>query len=228
MVVREINRRDALPYIKEYHYLHRGCVITKGYGLFVSDSVLAECVGIAAFGPGVSTTLPKKLFGSKGEAYRKLIIDFNRMWVRDEMPKNTESWFIGQALKILPKPAIVCAYAQPEVGHVGTIYQATGWLYLGKGRDSRSMQIDPAKHRRNFTRRLKKNPEIRKTLRQGKMDGIVTEKLVEYSGKHLYVKILGSRKFVRQAMADLVIPAKEYPKKKPAECRNFQVDTPRH
>ena len=186
----------------------RGCVITKVYGLFVNDSVLAECVGIAAFGPGVSTTLPKKLFGDKGEAYRKLIIDFNRMWVRDEMPKNTESWFIGRVLKMLPKPAIVCAYAQPEAGHVGTIYQATGWLYLGKGKDSRSLQIDPKEHRRNFTRRLKKDPETRGAFRQGKMPRVT----VVHSGKHLYLKILGNRKFVRQAMTDLAVTAKEYPK----------------
>lgn len=192
--------------------MRRGCVITKGYGLFANDSALAECVGIAAFGPGVSTTLPKKLFGDKGEAYRKLIVDFNRMWVRDEMPKNTESWFIGRVLKMLPKPAIVCAYAQPEVGHIGTIYQATGWLYLGKGKDGSSIQINPKKHRRNFTRRLERDPWMREAIKQNKLDGIVTGELVKYSGKHLYVKILGSRKFVKQAMTDLAVAVKEYPK----------------
>ena len=206
MVVREISRQAALPYIKEHHYLHRECPITRVYGLFVDDSILAECVGVAAFGPGAYTTLHKKLFGSKGETYRRLIINFSRMWVKDEMPRNTESWFIGQVLRMLPKPAIVCAYAQPDAGHIGAIYQATGWLYLGKTKSFWSAQIDPKKHRKSFTNKVKRNARIREIIRQG-----ITAK-VKYTSKHLYIKILGSRKFVKQATADLVVPVKEYPK----------------
>jgi hypothetical protein len=53
----------------------------------------------------------------------------------DEIPKNSESWFIVRSLRLLKqaKPHItaVLSFADATEGHVGTIYQATNALFCG-------------------------------------------------------------------------------------------------
>ena len=61
-------------------------------------------------------------------------VTLTRLWLSDEMPSNSESRVIGVVLRALKRHTclkFVLAYADPSVGHVGTIYQATGWLYTG-------------------------------------------------------------------------------------------------
>jgi hypothetical protein len=61
-------------------------------------------------------------------------LTLTRLWLSDELPKNSESRFIGVVLRSLRKHTdlkFLLAYADPSRGHVGTIYQATGWLYTG-------------------------------------------------------------------------------------------------
>jgi hypothetical protein len=62
--------------------------------------------------------------------YREL----TRLVLLDEVPKNSESKFIGWTLKWLAKNTDLVAlisYADPLFGHNGTIYQATNWIYTG-------------------------------------------------------------------------------------------------
>jgi hypothetical protein len=57
-----------------------------------------------------------------------------RLWLSDLLPKNSESRFIGVVLRHLRKHTtlkFLVSYADPAQGHVGTIYQATGWVYTG-------------------------------------------------------------------------------------------------
>ncbi|MBM3945085.1 MAG: hypothetical protein FJ317_06300 [SAR202 cluster bacterium] len=57
-----------------------------------------------------------------------------RLWLSDDLPKNTESRVIAIALRALRKRTTlkaVVSYADPAAGHIGIIYQATGWLYTG-------------------------------------------------------------------------------------------------
>ena len=57
-----------------------------------------------------------------------------RLWLSDELPRNSESRVLGIVLRSLRRYTnlkFVVTYADPEVGHIGTIYQATGWLYTG-------------------------------------------------------------------------------------------------
>lgn len=66
-----------------------------------------------------------------------------RLWLSDDLPKNAESRVIGVVLRHLRHHTdwkLLLSYADPSAGHVGTIYQATGWLYLGQG--NRETYID--------------------------------------------------------------------------------------
>ena len=54
-----------------------------------------------------------------------------RLWFSDALPANSESRVLGIVLRALRNRASVkflVSYADPTQGHVGTIYQATGWL----------------------------------------------------------------------------------------------------
>ncbi|NQW18616.1 MAG: DNA methyltransferase [Chloroflexi bacterium] len=57
-----------------------------------------------------------------------------RLWLDDDLPKNSESRVLGVVLRHLKRHTrikFLVTYADPAVGHVGTIYQATNWLYTG-------------------------------------------------------------------------------------------------
>ena len=58
------------------------------------------------------------------------VIELRRLCCIDKTPKNTESYFIGKALRLLSKDwkgSIVVSYADAEYGHEGTIYKASNF-----------------------------------------------------------------------------------------------------
>ena len=59
----------------------------------------------------------------------------SRLWLADELPSNSESRVIGYLLRALKRDTdlkFLISYADPSQGHMGTIYQATNWLYTGR------------------------------------------------------------------------------------------------
>ena len=64
-----------------------------------------------------------------------------RLWIDDSMPRNSESWFIGQAFahirRAYKRVEYLVSYADPSFGHVGTIYKATNWRSDGQTGDER-------------------------------------------------------------------------------------------
>jgi hypothetical protein len=58
-----------------------------------------------------------------------------RLWVDDAEPRNTETWFIARAVRLVrrlcPTIRFLVSYADPSVGHEGTVYRAAGWVYDG-------------------------------------------------------------------------------------------------
>lgn len=133
LLVREIPYRLAMDVIVKNHYLHRECPCSIAFGLFVDsknnhgliDS--NKLVGVIVFGKPSSYTLCNGICG-KDESSN--VIEFNRLWVNDSMPKNTESFFVSKAIKKCPYQIIV-SFADSEQGHIGYIYQATNWIYTG-------------------------------------------------------------------------------------------------
>jgi hypothetical protein len=108
--------------IIENHYLHRRPPISYAFGLYCRG----DLVGVATFGTPPSRHLQISLCPSDPSK----AIELNRVWVSDSRPKNTETFFIGACLRLLP-PFIVCSYADTAVGHTGYIYRAGNWNYAG-------------------------------------------------------------------------------------------------
>jgi len=64
-----------------------------------------------------------------------------RLYLHDEIPKNAETWLIGQSVKWIKHnhPDVQClvSYADPSAGHKGVIYKAANWQFDGMTDDGR-------------------------------------------------------------------------------------------
>jgi len=121
----EISYKEAMDIVVEHHYLHRKCPCTHSYGLFNMST--EEIDGVIVYGTPSSSTLRAGICG-KEEA--KNVMELTRLWIADTVPKNGESFLIGNTLKLVSKEIIV-SYAEVNQGHAGVVYQATNWLYTG-------------------------------------------------------------------------------------------------
>lgn len=121
MRIEPITSRTATELVVREHYLHRRPPISFAYGLFAPD-----LCGVVTFGVPASRHLQKSACPSDPAS----VIELNRLWVHDDQPGNTESWFVSRALKLLP-PRIVVSYADPVHGHLGYIYRALNFHYAG-------------------------------------------------------------------------------------------------
>jgi len=159
----QINSREAASLVIEHHYLHRRPPTSYAFGLVRSG----ETVGVCTFGTPASRHLQIGVCPSDPS----LVIELNRLWVRDEEPRNTESWFVSRALALLP-PRIVVSYADTRVGHQGFIYRALSWNYAGwTDMDRKTPRFDyiPAKDgahtreafRSGYSGRVRRLPKIR-------------------------------------------------------------------
>lgn len=120
--VSPISSREAQRMVIKNHYLHRRAPITHAFGLII-DGV---CFGVVTFG----TPASRHMLLSACPQHPENVIELNRLWVCDSQPRNTESWFLARALRMLP-PKIVLSYADTAVGHRGYIYRAANFFYAG-------------------------------------------------------------------------------------------------
>ena len=107
----------------EKHYLHRRCPCEAAFGLYYGS----EIQGVIVYGTPSSAPLRKGICGADEKGN---VIELTRLWVSDEVPKNGESFLIGNTLREVRKE-IVVSYAEIQQGHIGTVYQATNWIYTG-------------------------------------------------------------------------------------------------
>ena len=119
----KISYQTAMDLIVKNHYLHRKSPCSVAFGLFLND----EIKGVICYGTPSSSTLRSGIAG-KHNSFN--VVELTRLWVCDSVPKNGESYLIGNTLKHCGKE-IVVSYAEINQGHLGIVYQATNWLYTG-------------------------------------------------------------------------------------------------
>lgn len=73
--------------------------------------------------------------------YGGLVWELARLYLIDEVPKNSESWLISKSVKWIkknvPEVRFLVSYADPSAGHQGIIYKASGWKEDGSTDDER-------------------------------------------------------------------------------------------
>lgn len=125
--IKLIAKDIAKQLIIENHYSHKWTSCRYALGLFAKDIL----VGVAVYGFPVGRQVVKSI---TSDLENSDVLELTRLWLRDEEPKNTESYFIGMTFKWLRANTaikVLISYSDPMYGHVGIIYQATNWLYQG-------------------------------------------------------------------------------------------------
>lgn len=125
----------AKAFVEQHHYSGSMPAARERIGLYRAG----EMVGVAVFSVPPRITVLDRLPCPRAEA-----AELGRLVLLDQVPANTETWFIAQAFGILRRRgyAGLVSFADPmarrneagEVtmpGHVGTIYQATNAIYAG-------------------------------------------------------------------------------------------------
>lgn len=142
--VKQIDYHLAMDVSIKNHYLHRKSPCSMAFGLYGNDEVL---VGVTIFGVPPSHTLLK---GICGDDEKRNVYELNRLWVDDSVPRNGESFFISQAIKMTDKEIIV-SFADTSQGHIGYVYQATNFLYCGLSTKFRDPKIKGLEHQHHAT-----------------------------------------------------------------------------
>ena len=130
--IEPIKRSIADRIIRDNYYMGTVCFATQvSLGIYWKGLL----VGIAQFGAGIN---PKGSCKWVNGSTTKDFLEFNRMWMADIAPHNSESEAIGKIFKWFKKnrPDIkwLLSFADGGSGKVGTIYQATNWIYTGHSR----------------------------------------------------------------------------------------------
>lgn len=98
----------------------------EAFGAFDKSGKL---VGAVAYGQGSNNrTFGAIMSDATTENSRELI----RLWVHQDAPKNTASTIVSKSMKLLSdKVKLIVTFADSGQSHVGTVYQALNFYYLG-------------------------------------------------------------------------------------------------
>lgn len=128
----------AKAFVLAHHYSASYPAARRRFGLYRSG----ELVGVAVFSVPANNKALSCLPGEADES-----IELGRFVLLDDVPANGESWFLARAFELLRREGFVgvvsfsdpCARTREDGsllfhGHVGTIYQATNAVYLGRSK----------------------------------------------------------------------------------------------
>lgn len=134
--------KEIRKFIEKNHYSHNinGVKITQCFKAEYKNIL----IGAVLFGK-MSTTAWRK-FSNKEED----VIELRRLVLVDEAEKNSESYVIGWCIRYIKKNfkniKIIVSYADPYYNHVGTIYKASNFKYIGlSNKDKGYLDIETKK-----------------------------------------------------------------------------------
>jgi hypothetical protein len=125
--VEQVRPSVVRPLMEQHHYLHSmPAAARRCYGVSLDGTLHGGVVFTSGARHG-----HRLLAAAKPQEVATLA----RLWLSDALPTNSESRVLGIVLRDLRRTTnwrLLLSYADPAAGHVGTIYQATGWIYLGQ------------------------------------------------------------------------------------------------
>ena len=138
----------AKVFIAGHHYLRSFPGGTHlAFGAFLGHRL----VGVMTLGVG-----PSQVYRLVEGAVPINCLALTRFCLVDELPTNSESRILGVILRALKKQTgvmFIVAYADSAQGHVGTIYQASNWIYTGLSQATPlySLGGQPPRHSRSLS-----------------------------------------------------------------------------
>lgn len=138
-IVRAVSSEFAKQIIYKYEWLGTMANSTYHYGIFFG----AFCAGVTcvAVATGTGGNNVPKMFNLDHHELATLTRGACVHWA----PPNTNSKLVAYTCKLVGKAStakLIIAYADTDAGEIGTIYQACGWNYIGRG-SSTTQYISP-------------------------------------------------------------------------------------
>jgi hypothetical protein len=143
--IERITYQMAMEIVVAKHYLHRKAPCSIAFGLF--DRTNHQCAGVVTYGVSASSTLLKGICGPEQASN---VYELTRLWVDDLVPKNGESFLIGNTIRQLDKEIIV-SYADSSQDHLGVVYQATNFIYTGLSSKFKDPKVKGLEHQHHAT-----------------------------------------------------------------------------
>lgn len=200
-----VDNKTANDVVQRCHYAHRRASAVRSFGLFSKSP--NRLVGVVIYGISASHSVEKSICG---EEESRNVYELTRLYVDDGLPKNLESYLVGNTLKLLDKELII-SYSDTACNHIGVVYQATNFLYTGLSHGSIDFEeIDENGNRlhnkymfvkyggaENIRNAMNHNPNI---------------KMIERSRKHRYIYINAKGKRKKELLQKLQYEVLPYPK----------------
>lgn len=213
--VKEIDYDTAKNLILANEWLGNMGTTRYAFGLFFGPHL----AGVVCFGDTAGTNVKSSICGSEhADKVATLCRGACLPWAHP----HSASYLISEACRQMTKKGynIFVAYSDPEAGEIGTVYQASNWLYCGmtnatekfktpdgKIRDARHVHL-LTRDRTNGTLKYKRTRAEQKALLLA--DGC---EFFKGNAKHRYVGIYGNKgekRILRKALKWNVLP---YPKR---------------
>lgn len=126
IIVKVIPPRVAIPFVKQHHYSGK---VVQNSNLHFGAFLDGKLHGVMSFGPSMDKSkLINLVEGTKWNEF----IELNRMAFDDYLPRNSESFCIGKALKLIKKNAPhikwVISFADGCSCGDGAIYRASNFV----------------------------------------------------------------------------------------------------
>jgi hypothetical protein len=127
----------AKAFVERHHYARSYPAARFRFGLYRRGTL----AGVAVFSHPCNDAVLTNVFPVAATD----AVELGRFVLLDDVPGNGESWFIARCFELLradiagvvsfsdPVPRTTAAGATVMPGHIGTIYQATNGVYLGRG-----------------------------------------------------------------------------------------------
>ncbi len=198
--------KEASDFIVTYEWVGNMGTSKHCYGLFLGGYLAS----VVCYGPLVAPSRYSDILGKDlSVSITQLCRGASTFWA----PKWASSKLISYSLKILRKTlkvTAVFAYADPEAGEVGTIYQACNAYYLG--------ETSPGGGKRYIINRHSYDPRkvVKKFGSRARDHLLKIDPLYEtvpIKPKHRYVFVLGSKRERKEILRRISPLVKEYPKR---------------
>jgi hypothetical protein len=165
-IFHSLGRAGMHPLAKEAlltkHYLKRLPPVTHSFMVWGDDN---DVVGVVTFGVPPSRHLQISACPSNPD----LVLELNRLWLDDKLPRNTASHVMARVLDQMP-PQVIVSYADTAAGHEGYVYRACNFFYAGwTDMERKTPRFDYVPRNGNHSRDAFRTGEFDRVRRKPKM-----------------------------------------------------------
>lgn len=201
MRAREATRREMEYATRRWHYSRKAPSNAYGYSYFTEGGVF---VGVVLFSNGANYHIGREYGLFMGE-----VCELVRVALSGDQGHGHTSEIVADAIRRLhhdrPMLHLVVSYADADQGHMGTIYQATNWVYVGTVKEGEltNVVVDGERvHHRTLTKHMGPQAAARELEARGR-----EVRLEPTKGKRKYLMPLD-----RATRRRIMKLAKPYPK----------------